>query len=592
MVSARSDELSIVDNLSPAGSNLLCNDFVTKPFRAKELIARINSQLKTHQGWKLELRAASNAAAIRQLLPGSIAERMIKGILNVDQFPNVSCLVLEVSGLSEIAGQISIERYLGYQKRLYTMFDDIVQGGYRVDMPGEGYVVVIGHECNQMSPRSLVLMSEALLGAAATCFLGEDPLLRYALPVRIGICTGPAFASVVGTRTPRYLFFGEAVIGATALQVEAPDNCVLVCNRTMKSLQGGTFQDCQPYGRPEQEMYVVSIGNFKKSLEDARESGPTKNLDTEGIPQGERLFDKRLSISSASDGSTYVRTTQMQMMKYPSLVEALQTSFLKKCAKESSDFVLQELESCSSDLQEKMMELQECQVELQECQETREAMKEEVEKLKAECETASQGLSAARLTIALLESEAQELRKAHTRMTSRTMNDDSCSSESSTAGPDLVTQVEGSSSTSGSNRLLMSTLKSQSMSMSFRGQTRDGGEECVVSPTLSADAPSAEPPILCHEELYGQVKPKTVSCTPRVQPTSKIFLMNSVCRAATRVSVTAPLLFLGFVHAHTVLPDAFNKSDLIRTLSLTPSVLYAQFDLISTLNLTSSARAI
>jgi len=64
---------------------------------------------------------------------------MIKGILNVDHFTSLSCLVAEVSGLSAIATEISIEKYLGYLKRLYKAFDDIVHthGGYRVDMPGE-----------------------------------------------------------------------------------------------------------------------------------------------------------------------------------------------------------------------------------------------------------------------------------------------------------------------------------------------------------------------------------------------------------------------------------------------------------------------
>lgn len=141
MLSARSDESSIVNNLMPAGDDkpMLCNDYVVKPFRSKELVARINALLKTKQGWKVELSAVNNAAAMRQLLPAKVADRMIKGILNVDHFTSLSCLVAEVSGLSAIAAEISIEKYLGYLKRLYKAFDDIVHthGGYRVDMPGE-----------------------------------------------------------------------------------------------------------------------------------------------------------------------------------------------------------------------------------------------------------------------------------------------------------------------------------------------------------------------------------------------------------------------------------------------------------------------
>jgi hypothetical protein len=81
------------------------------------------------------------------------------------------------------------------------------------------YVVVIGHEYNQLTPASLLRMGEAIIATAKQYDLGTEPSLRYPLPVNAGICTGPAYASVVGTRTPRYVFFGEAVIGATALQV-------------------------------------------------------------------------------------------------------------------------------------------------------------------------------------------------------------------------------------------------------------------------------------------------------------------------------------------------------------------------------------
>jgi hypothetical protein len=94
---------------------------------------------------------------------------------------------------------------------------------------GEMYVVVIGHEYNQLTPASLLRMGEAILATAKQFNLGAEPSLQYPLPVTAGICTGPAYASVVGTRIPRYIFFGEAVIGATALQVRPMHGtCIVV----------------------------------------------------------------------------------------------------------------------------------------------------------------------------------------------------------------------------------------------------------------------------------------------------------------------------------------------------------------------------
>lgn len=256
-------------------------------------------------------------------------------------------------------------------------------------------------------------MGDAILNTAKQFDLGTEPSLRYPLPVNIGVCTGPAYASVVGTRAPRYVFFGEAVIGATALQVrclrrqvciiawslccrrwmryasfvyrldactedlifflpmssppqvDAPDNCILVCHRTFEALQhenDGKYSNSVAFGRPEKQMYIAPVGDFQNALEDSKSGSGTDNRAvsvTEGLDA--ELFQRRGSNCSASDGSTYVRTMHLQILKQPSLVTALQSAMDKfdKSQQGTSD-VLEELESCSNDLEVKIKELDKC----------------------------------------------------------------------------------------------------------------------------------------------------------------------------------------------------------------------------------------
>ncbi len=73
MVSARSREEHIVEGLFVG-----CNDYVTKPFKSKELIARIDAHLKNTADWRSELHAASQAAIQQRLLPEGVIERMAR----------------------------------------------------------------------------------------------------------------------------------------------------------------------------------------------------------------------------------------------------------------------------------------------------------------------------------------------------------------------------------------------------------------------------------------------------------------------------------------------------------------------------------
>jgi hypothetical protein len=146
-------------------------------------------------------------------------------------------------------------------------------------------------------------------------------------------------------------------------QADAPDNCILLCQRTFDAVQDGKYGNSVAFGRPDKQMYIAAIGDFQAALENA-DSG-TGVDDYASIVRSEvdnELFQRRSSnAGSASDGSVFVRTMHMQLLKQPSLVTALQSAMAKmgQSDKTATDDVLQELESCTSDLQARIKEVDE-----------------------------------------------------------------------------------------------------------------------------------------------------------------------------------------------------------------------------------------
>jgi hypothetical protein len=144
-------------------------------------------------------------------------------------------------------------------------------------------------------------------------------------------------------------------------KADAPDNCILLCQRTFEAIQDGKYSNSVAFGRPEKQMYIAAMGDFQAALEDA-DSGTGVNDASSNLGNdvNNELFQRRSSSAgSASDGSAYVRTMHMQFLKQPSLEAALQSAIIKtgKSTKNGTDDVLQELESCSNDLEAKMKEV-------------------------------------------------------------------------------------------------------------------------------------------------------------------------------------------------------------------------------------------
>ena len=102
MVSAKSHEDNIVQGL-----NAGCNDYLTKPFRRQEILARIETQLKLKEMWRLEVKAAKSTTLLQEMLPRSIIERLEGGQRMIaDAHANVTILFSDIAGFTSICEQL------------------------------------------------------------------------------------------------------------------------------------------------------------------------------------------------------------------------------------------------------------------------------------------------------------------------------------------------------------------------------------------------------------------------------------------------------------------------------------------------------
>lgn len=96
---------------------------------------------------------------------------------------------------------------------LFSEFDELTNkiGVYKADTIGDCYIVAAGHEGGATSDATLRVVSFAveMLKAAKVV----KPPKGMKLQLRVGVHTGPAYSGVVGTKVPKYTFFGDTVRG-------------------------------------------------------------------------------------------------------------------------------------------------------------------------------------------------------------------------------------------------------------------------------------------------------------------------------------------------------------------------------------------
>jgi adenylate cyclase len=167
----------------------------------------------------MEVEYERSEALLANILPSSIADRLKDPARNIiaDKYDDASVLFADIAGFTERASDMAPEQLILFLDQLYGDFDALVDkhGLEKIKVSGDSYMVVSGVP----QPRAdhvEALAAFALDMAEAASRLKDSR--GDALPLRIGLASGPVVAGVVGSRRFFYDVWGDAVNVASRME--------------------------------------------------------------------------------------------------------------------------------------------------------------------------------------------------------------------------------------------------------------------------------------------------------------------------------------------------------------------------------------
>ncbi len=151
------------------------------------------------------------------VLPPKIAERLKEEEVIADRYDSASVLFADMAGFTARASDTTPQELVRFLNGVYTRLDALVErhGLEKIKTTGDSYMVVAGvPEPRADHAEALADLALAMRDALADL---ADAKGR-AVPVRIGIASGPVVAGVVGSRKFFYDVWGDAVNVASRME--------------------------------------------------------------------------------------------------------------------------------------------------------------------------------------------------------------------------------------------------------------------------------------------------------------------------------------------------------------------------------------
>jgi adenylate cyclase len=229
------------DNTGLYSQKALSSNFVTNVITNTAILFAVVYYAVREIG-RAETRAerefARSETLLANILPPRVAERLKDrpGAEIAERYPEASILFADMAGFTARAADTAPEELVRFLNGVFTRLDALVEkhGLEKIKTTGDAYMVVSGVPAPRADHAEALAalaldMRDALAGLI-------DPKGR-AVPVRIGIATGPVVAGVVGTKKFFYDVWGDAVNTAARMEQTGEPGKIQVAPETREQLK-------------------------------------------------------------------------------------------------------------------------------------------------------------------------------------------------------------------------------------------------------------------------------------------------------------------------------------------------------------------
>jgi adenylate cyclase len=230
------------------------NDFLNKPVDIQDCILRVgNAVIAKSLVDQLQAERERSERLLLNTLPASIAERMKRGELNIaEQHSEVTVLLADLVDFTALAAHVNPDEVVSLLNEIFSQFDMLTEthGLEKIKTIGDAYMVAGGLPESKAGHTRAVAQLALEMQEAIREFNRQ---YGTSIQVRIGICTGPVIAGVIGRKKFAYDIWGDTVNLACRLESSAEPGIIQVCGITFEKLKGafrfGNSEMCDIKGR-------------------------------------------------------------------------------------------------------------------------------------------------------------------------------------------------------------------------------------------------------------------------------------------------------------------------------------------------------
>jgi adenylate cyclase len=214
------------------------NDFLNKPVDIQDVILRVgNAVYAKHLHDLLQAEQEKSEQLLLNILPKPIAERMKKGETNIaDSYAEATVLVADLVGFTTLSARIGPEQTVQLLNEIFSAFDLLTEkhGLEKIKTIGDAYMVAGGLSFSR--PGHAEANAELALDM-------QEEIERFnqqyntSVRIRIGVCTGPVVAGVIGRKRFAYDVWGETVNLACRLESTGAAGRIQIAESTYEELK-------------------------------------------------------------------------------------------------------------------------------------------------------------------------------------------------------------------------------------------------------------------------------------------------------------------------------------------------------------------